>query len=487
MKEENPFMKQRLEKLRYLVDKGINPYPYEFDKKNEAKEILEKFSKLKKEESSSSKLSIAGRVMNLRIMGKSSFAHLQDQTGRIQIYAQQNNLKNNYDLFKKLDLGDIIGVNGTIFKTKTGEITVLVKKFEILCKNLSPLPEKWHGLKDIEARYRQRYLDIIVNPEVKDVFIKRGLIIKNIREFLEKKGYIEVDTPILQPIYGGTNARPFKTHLNDLKMTMYLRIANELYLKRLIVGGFEKIFEFSKDFRNEGIDSTHNPEFTLMETMCAYKDYHYNMDFTEEMVEYVAKKTLGTTKIKYKGQTIDVKRPWNKITVVQAIKKYGNLDVESMSDKDLKQCIEKNKFKFEGSFSRGKAYQILFEELAEHKIIQPTIVYDFPHETCVLAKPKREDPFFAERFEPYIFGWEIGNSYSEENRPEILRQEWEKQEKEHKKGDEESQRMDEDFIKALEVGLPPVSGLGIGVDRLVMILTGAESIKDVILFPMMKK
>ncbi len=267
---------------------------------------------------------------------------------------------------------------------------------------------------------------------------------------------------------------------------MYLRVANELYLKRLIVGGFEKVFEFSKDFRNEGIDSTHNPEFTLMETMCAYQDYTYNMDLAEEMIEYITKKTLGTTKIKYKGKTIDVKRPWKRITILEAIKKYGKIDVEKMSDKELKQFIDKNKLKLEGDFSRGKAYQLLFEELAEHEMIQPTIVYDFPHETCVLAKSKRGNPFFAERFEPYIFGWEIGNSYTEENRSDVLKREWDKEEKEHTKGDEDAQRMDEDFIKSLEVGLPPVSGLGIGVDRLVMILTGAESIKDVILFPMMK-
>src|SRR3989344_5991537 len=286
MEAENQLIAQRLEKLKALYEKGINPYPYKFEQKNHAIEILEKFKKLKKEERTQSKVSIAGRIMTFRPMGKAGFAHIQDDSGQIQIYVREDKIgKDNYEVFRKLDLGDIIGVNGKIFRTKMGEITVEAGKIELLCKALRPLPEKWHGLKDVEARYRQRYLDLIVNPEVKRTFVLRGLIIKNMREFLENKGFMEVDTPVLQPIYGGTNARPFKSILHELKMPVYLRISNEMYLKRLVVGGFNKIFEFSKDFRNEGIDSTHNPEFTLMETMWAYADYKDNMDLFEEMVE----------------------------------------------------------------------------------------------------------------------------------------------------------------------------------------------------------
>jgi len=485
MEAENQLIEQRLQKLKALYEKGINPYPYKFDKKNNAGEILEKFAKLKKEEHTQSKVSVAGRIMTFRPMGKAGFLHLQDETGKIQVYAREDKLGKNYEIFRKLDLGDIIGVHGLIFRTKMGEITIEAEKIELLCKSLRPLPEKWHGLKDIEARYRQRYLDLIVNPEVKKTFILRGLIIKHMREFLESRGFIEVDTPVLQPIYGGTNARPFKSVLHELKMPVYLRISNELYLKRLVVGGFEKIFEFSKDFRNEGIDSTHNPEFTLMETMWAYADYKDNMDLFEEMVEDIAKKVLGTTKIEYRGEKIDVKRPWKRMSVAESLIKIAGIDVEKMPDKELKKLLDEKKIEHE-HFSRGTAYQLLFEELVEKKLVQPTIIYDFPHETCVLAKQKRENKFFAERFEPYIFGWELGNSYTEENNPAILKSEWEKQEMKHAKGDEEAQRMDRDFIKALEHGLPPVSGLGVGVDRLVMIFTGSESIKDVILFPFMR-
>lgn len=485
MEAENQLIEQRLQKLKALYEKGINPYPYKFEQKHHAAEILEKFKKLKKEEHTQSKVAIAGRIMTFRPMGKAGFLHLQDDSGKIQVYAREDKLGKDYEIVRKLDLGDIIGVNGRVFRTKMGEITIEAGKIELLCKSLRPLPEKWHGLKDIEARYRQRYLDLIVNPEVKKTFVLRGLIIKHMREFLESKGFIEVDTPVLQPIYGGTNARPFKSVLHELKMPVYLRISNELYLKRLIVGGFEKIFEFSKDFRNEGIDSTHNPEFTLMETMWAYADYNDNMDLCEEMVEYIAKKVLGTTKIEYRGEKIDVKRPWKRMTMAESLQKIAGIDVEKMNDSNLKNFLDEKKIQHE-HFSRGTAIQLLFEELVGKKLIQPTIIYDYPHETCVLAKQKQSHKLYAERFEPFIFGWELGNSYTEENNPAILKREWEKQEQEHAKGDEESQRMDRDFIKALEIGLPPVSGLGVGVDRLVMIFTGSESIKDVILFPFMK-
>jgi lysyl-tRNA synthetase class 2 len=486
MEDENNIIKLRKEKLKWLISQGIDPYPHLYDKKDNALDIHKKFSKIKKGTKTNSKASVAGRILTSRVMGKASFFTIQDHSGKIQIFATKDTLKN-YDIVKKLDHGDIIGVKGIVFKTKAGELTIHASEFKLLCKSLRPLPSKWHGLKDVEIRYRKRYLDLIANPQIKEVFIKRTKIIDAIREFLNSKGFIEVETPILQPIYGGTNARPFKTYLNDLKMNVYLRISNELYLKRLIVGGFEKIFEFSKDFRNEGIDRTHNPEFLQMETMWAYADYKKNMDLTEEMIEYVAKKVLGTTKFNYQGQIIDVKRPWKRMSMIEAIKKFAKIDVNKLTDQALKQTLIRNNLELEGEFTRAKAITLLFEELVEHKLIQPTIIYDFPHETCVLAKQKKEDPFFAERFEPYINGWEIGNSYTEENRPEVLKKEWEKEEKKHKKGDQEAQRMDKDFIEALEIGMPPTSGLGIGIDRLVMLLTNQPSIRDVIFFPFMKQ
>ena len=487
MEDEGYLIKQRKEKLKNFQEIGLNPYSYKFDKNAYAKNILEDNRKLKNGERTKKRVKIAGRIISSRLMGRSLFGDLQDSTGKIQFYIKENLVgKDRYKLFKKFDVGDIIGVEGLIFKTNKGETSVEAKKFDLLTKSLRPLPAKWHGLKDKEIRYRQRYLDLIMNPKIKDAFAIRILIIHHIREFLVKKGYVEVETPVLQPIYGGTNARPFKTFLNDLKIHTYLRISNELYLKRLIVGGYEKIFEFSKDFRNEGIDKTHNPEFILMETMWAYADYKDNMDLTEEMIEYVAKNIFGTTKLNYQGKIIDVKRPWKRLGMVQAIKKYVKIDITNMNDGEIKSFIDNHKIKLEGEFSRGMAIQLIFEEFVESKLIQPTIIYDFPHETCVLAKQKRDNPFYGERFEPFINGWEFGNSYSEENRPEILKREWEKEEKKLIRGDEEAQRMDKDFIEALEYGMPPTSGLGIGVDRLAILFSDQESIRDIIMFPFMK-
>ena len=486
MDPEQELIKQRKDKLKWLESQGVSGYAYRFDVKHYAKDILDKYKKLKKEEKTKAKVSIAGRIMSLRMMGKASFGNVKDSSGEIQFYIRKDDVKNDYSVFKRVDIGDIIGIEGTVFRTKMGEISVHVKKFELLTKSLRPLPSSWYGLKNVETRYRQRYLDLIMNPEVQDIFAKRHQIISLIREYFVKNGYSEVETPILQPIYGGTNAKPFKAKLHALDMDVYMRIANELYLKRLIVGGYDKIFEFSQDFRNEGVDKTHNPEFLLMETMWAYADYNDNMDLTEELVEFVTKKVLGTTKFKYQGVSIDVKRPWKRITMLDALKKYAKLNVEKLSDEKLKGLLRKYKINLLGGFSRGVAYQSLFEELVEEKLIQPTFVYDFPHETCVLAKQKKEDPRFAERFEPYINGWEMANSYSEENRPDILRKEWEKEEKRLVKGDEEAQRMDKDFLNALEIGMPPTSGLGLGVDRLIMLLTDSASIRDVILFPFMR-
>jgi len=478
MGREEQITKERLRKIKELRSNGINPYPVKFDKKNDVKECRN--AKLK------TKVRTAGRVMTQRNLGKIAFAKLQDSTGNIQLILQQKETPDKErEFFKKyIDTGDIIGIEGDIIKSKTGEISILVKKLNLLTKSMKSLPEKWHGLKDKEERYRKRYLDLTMNPKIKEVFEKRAKVISSIREFLTKKGYIEVETPILQPIYGGTSARPFKSKLNALDMTVYMRISNEMYLKRLIGGGYEKIFEFSRDFRNEGIDSTHNPEFTLMETMCAYADYKQNMDLVEEMLEFVCKKVTGGTKIEYQGKKIDFKRPWKRISMVDSIKKYGKLNVKKMSDDELKKKLKELGIK-PPIFKRGIAMEELFGFLVEPKLIQPTIVYDYPFETCGLAKPKKDNPRFAERFEPYINGWELGNIYSELNNPEVLENYWREQEKMLSK-DAEVQRLDEDFLNMLKIGMPPTSGVGIGIDRLVMLLTNQPSIRDVILFPFMK-
>jgi lysyl-tRNA synthetase class 2 len=478
MGREEQIISERIRKLEELRKEGVNPYPNKYDKKQTCLECSE--SKIK------SKVKTAGRLMTKRDLGKIAFANLRDGSGEIQIVLQEGKTPDEMRDFLKryVDVGDFVGVEGEIFKTKTGQISILLKKIEMLSKSILPLPEKWHGLQDKEERYRKRYVDLVMNPEVREVFEKRAKVISAIREFLTKKDYTEVETPILQPIYGGTSAKPFESQLNALKMKVYLRISNEMYLKRLIGGGYEKIFEFSRDFRNEGIDATHNPEFTLMETMCAYADYKQNMDLVEEMLEFVAKKVLGTTKVKYQGKELDFKRPWKRIKMVDAIKSFAKLDVEKMSDGELKKKLEELKIEIP-VFKRGVAIENIFGALVEEKLIQPTIVYDFPVETCGLAKPKKENPFYAERFEPYINGWELGNIYSELNEPQILEKYWKEQESMLSK-DEEAQRMDEDFLNMLKIGMPPTSGVGIGVDRLVMLLTDSPSIRDVILFPFMK-
>ena len=470
--------KTRLKRLLAVKKAGVNPYPSKFDKQDLVVAI--------KESADGQQIKTAGRIMTLRLMGKLCFAHLQDFSGKAQIAVKADEVgAESFKFFtENFDLGDFIGCAGEVFTTHKGEKTLLVKKFELLSKALLPLPEKWHGLKDKEIRYRQRYLDLVVNPAVKETFDKRQKTIAVIREFLANKKYTEVETPILQPIYGGTNAKPFATQLNALKMDLYLRISNELYLKRLIVGGYEKIFEFSQDFRNEGIDATHNPEFLMMETMCAYADYQQNMDLLEELLEFVTKKVCGTAQIEYQGKKIDFSRPWQKMSMAESIKKYAGIDLEKMSNDELKKKIKELKIELP-KFSWGMAVAAIFEELCEDRLIQPTIIYDFPFETCGLAKPKANDPRFAERFEPFINGWELGNVYSELNDPQVLKKYWQEQEK-NLAQDAEAQRLDLDFLNALEVGMPPTSGIGIGVDRLVMLLTNSPSIRDVILFPFMR-
>jgi lysyl-tRNA synthetase class 2 len=476
----NDEYKTRLNKLKKIREQGIDPYPNKFDKK----ENLATAKKMK----SGSKVKVAGRIMTMRLMGKIAFCHLQDFSAKMQVVLKVGEInKNDFKIFtKNIDLGDIIGVEGEIFSTQKGEISVLVKKYQLLAKALRPLPEKWHGLKDKEIRYRQRYLDLIMNPEVRDVFIIRSKIIDAMRKFMLERGYFEVETPILQPIYGGASARPFVSELNALNMKVYLRIADELYLKRLLVGGFEKIFEFSIDFRNEGIDRAHNPEFLLFEAMTAYDDYQDGMKLIEELTEHVVKEIHGKTKINYQGQTIDFKTPWQRISVREAIKKYAKIDIEKANDQKLKKIVADHKLKIKGKFNRGSAILALIEEFCEKHFIQPTFLYDYPTETSTLAKSKTAAPQYVERFEQYINGFELGNNYSELNDPQLLAENWKKQEAILKKGDKEAQKMDKDFIKALEVGMPPACGLGIGIDRLTMLLTDSPSIRDVILFPFMR-
>lgn len=488
MSREEQIINERKRKLDELR-KIINPYPHKFDVKNFSDEIKEKYFHLKDNELSKNKAVIAGRVISIRDLGKLIFANVQDSRGKLQLVLQnQENTKNNLEFFKKyVDIGDFIGASGSVMKTKTGEISILVKNLEILSKSLLPLPEKWHGLKDEEEKYRKRYLDLIINTEVKKVFEKRSEILDAIRELMKKKEIIEVETPYLQTIYGGANARPFKTHLNALDIDLYLAISPELYLKRLIVGGYDKVFTISRNFRNEGIDRWHNPEFTMMEIYVAYNDYNDMMDLFEEIYEYVAKKVNKNTKVKFRGKTIDFKRPWKRITMIECIKKYAKIDINKMSDKEISEFVKKNKIESREDVW-GWNVQAIFENLCENKIEQPTFILDHPLETTPLCKTHRDDKLcrIIERFEPFCMGAELGNAYSELNDPELQRELLEKQQQMLKKGDEEANPLDEDFINAIEIGMPPTGGLGLGIDRMVMLLTGQESIKDVILFPFMR-
>ena len=481
--DENHLIKERKRKLEELKKLGIEPYAYRFDKKHNAVDILNNFNKFKDKS-----VSVAGRIMSMRGMGKATFMHIQDSSARIQLYFGEDGVgKDAYKIIKLLDIGDIIGCQGQVFKTKKGEISVNVKSFQLLTKSLIPLPEKWHGLKDQELRYRQRYVDLIMNPTVKEVFEKRARIKQAIREFMEGRGFVEVDTPILQPIYGGASARPFKSHLNALNMSVYMRISNELYLKRLIAGGYERIFEFSKDFRNEGVDKLHNPEFEQVETMWAYADYKDNMKFCEEFIEFVAKKVLGTTKIKLGENKIDLKAPWKKIQFIDVIKEKTKIDFNKMTGfEEAKKAAQAIGVDVSNCQSIGEVMVNVFEQCVQAKLIQPTIVYNYPKEAAILANIHKPDQRLVESFEPIINGWEIGLSYCEQNDPEVLKDFWKIAEAHFKEGDVEAQRMDHDFLRALEYGMPPTSGLGIGIDRLTIILTNSSSIRDVIFFPFMR-
>ncbi len=476
--------KRKLDELRKIV----NPYPHKFAVKDYSDEIKEKFKGLE-ENGSGGKVVVAGRVMTVRNLGRLIFATIQDGKGRLQLILQKGKTTNDdFSLFKKyVDMGDFIGVNGNVMKTNTGEVSVLVKKLEILSKSLLPLPEKWHGLKDEEERYRKRYLDLIMNPEVKQVFDKRTDILNAIREFMQKKEIVEVETPFLQTIYGGANARPFKTHLNALNVDLFLAISPELFLKRLIVGGYDKVYTISRNFRNEGIDRWHNPEFTMLEAYCSYYDYNDMMDLFENLYEYVAKKVNGSTKVEFRGKIVDFKRPWKKMTMLQAIKKWAKIDIDKMSDKGISSFVKKNKIDSKED-NWGWNVQAIFEHFCEEKIEQPTFIIDHPLETTPLCKTHRNEKLchLIERFEPFCMGAELGNAYSELNDPELQRELLEAQQKALKKGDVEANPLDEDFINAIEIGMPPTGGIGLGVDRMVMLLTGQSSIKDVILFPFMR-
>src|SRR3989338_6933563 len=477
--------KRKLDELRKI----INPYPYSFDVKHYSELIKDCYKHLKSDERTKEKAALAGRVLTIRDIGKIIFANVQDGQGKIQVILQKEETeKQSFELFKKfIDTGDFIGVHGTIMKPRTGEISVLVKKFELLSKALLPLPEKWHGLQDDEERYRKRYLDLIMNPDVKKVFDKRAAILEAIRELLKKKNFTEVETPYLQTLYGGAAAKPFKTHLNALDINLFLAVSPELYLKRLIVGGYDKVYTISRNFRNEGIDRWHNPEFTMMEIYESYKDYNDMMNLFEEIYEYAAKKVNGSNKVEFRGKTIDFKRPWKRMTMAAAVKKFAEIDIEKMSDKEISQFIKKNHIESKED-NWGWNVQAIFDHFCEDKIEQPTFIIDHPLVTTPLCKSHREDKLCRtiERFEPFCMGAELGNAYSELNDPEVQRRLLEEQQRMLKKGDEEANPLDEDFLEAMEIGMPPTGGLGLGIDRMIMLLTGQDSIKEVILFPFMK-
>jgi len=488
----------RRQSLQELIKLGINPYPAEtFSINATAKEIHENFPK---DNTLYQEVSIAGRLMSRRIMGSASFAEIQDGTERIQLYLTRDDicpgeLKAMYnDVFKKLlDIGDIIGVKGFVFYTKMGEITIHVKSMTVLCKSLHPLPivkEKdgviFDAFSDPEQRYRQRYVDLIVNPQVKETFIKRTKLTNTMRSFLNEKGYLEVETPILQPLYGGAAARPFKTHHNTLDMTLYMRIANELYLKKLIVGGFTGVYEFAKDFRNEGMDRFHNPEFTQMELYVAYKDYIWMMELVEEMVERIALELHGSTKVKVGDNEIDFKRPWQRYTMYEVIEKFSGTDISELDEKAMREFALKHKITIDDSMGRGKLIDEIFGSLCEPFLIQPVFITDYPVEMSPLAKKHRTKKGLVERFEAVCNGKEICNAFSELNDPIDQRSRFEAQLELGKRGDTEAMMLDEDFLKAIEYGMPPTAGLGIGIDRLTMIMTNSNSIQDVLFFPQMK-
>jgi len=488
MEEINELIEQRIRKLEELRQSGVEPFGGAFYAEDHASDLQSKFGDTSKEalESDPVSCSLAGRIVSMRDFGKAAFAHLQDYTGKIQVYFKKDKLGDKYLLIKKLDIGDIVGLRGKLFRTRTNELTVQAEDFFFLTKSLRPLPEKWHGLKDIETRYRQRYVDLIVNPEVKQTFIKKSIIIKAIRDFLESRGFIEVDTPMMQPIPGGATARPFKTHHNALGVDLYLRIAPELYLKRLLVGGYERVYELNRNFRNEGISTRHNPEFSMLEFYIAYRDYNFLMSFTEELITHVAERALGTLKLSYGDEVIDLSPPWPRIAMLDALAQQG-VPEEIYGDREKALAWAKaNNIPVEAGAAPGKILDEIFKEKVEPGLVQPTFIIDHPVDLSPLAKRKPDNPSLVERFELFIASREIANAFSELNDPMDQRQRFQAQVAAKAQGDEEAHWMDEDFVRALEYGMPPAAGEGIGIDRLVMLLTNSQSIRDVILFPQLK-
>ena len=487
MEDSSALMDQRREKLEEIRQLGVDPYAYKYSPTHTTQEIREQFAEVEDQPDETKSVRVAGRIMTKRDHGKSGFAHLQDGSGRLQIYVRQNAVgEEAYQVYRKLDVGDVIGVGGTVFRTRTGEITVLVNEVELLAKSLRPPPEKWHGLQNKETRYRQRYADLMMNPEVMQVFINRTRMIQAVREYLNQDSFIEVETPILQPIYGGATARPFTTHHNALDMPLYLRIANELYLKRLIVGGFDRVYEFSRDFRNEGIDHDHSPEFTMIELYQAYADYEDMMCLTENLFAHTAQTVLGTTQITYKGDSISLDPPWRRLTMIESLKEEAGIDVDELSDKELYSAILDAHIDIEDAAPRGKLIAELFEAHVEPNLVQPTFIYDYPIEVSPFAKKKRGSDSFVERFEFFIARMEMGNAFSELNDPIDQRERFIEGAKKGEDGDEDALMIDEDYLRALEYGMPPTGGLGFGIDRLAMLLTDQTSIRDVILFPQMR-
>ena len=474
----------RLEKLNQLIDEGRSPYEIvRYDRTHLSGEVLANFDALENQT-----VCIAGRMMSRRVMGKAGFAHIQDLNGRIQIYVRRDDVgEDAYKDFKAYDIGDVIGVKGFVFKTKSGEVTVHAQEITLLTKSLHPLPEKFHGLTDTDTRYRQRYLDLIMNDESRDTFIKRSKIISAIRAYLNGQGFLEVETPMLVSNAGGAAARPFETHFNALDEDFKLRISLELYLKRLIVGGLEKVYEIGRVFRNEGLDTRHNPEFTLMELYQAYTDYHGMMDLTENLYRHVAQTVLGTTKITFNGIEMDLGKPFARITMVDAVKQYANVDFDEIHTlEEAREAAKAHHIEFKPIHKKGDILNLFFEEYVESHLIQPTFVMDHPIEISPLTKKKPGNPDYVERFEFYMNGWEMANAYSELNDPIDQRARFKAQEELLASGDEEANRTDEDFLYALELGMPPTGGIGFGIDRMCMLLTDSPAIRDVLLFPTMK-
>lgn len=491
--EYNSLVQRRHEELRELIEKGINPFEYSYDINNYSMVIKNNYEKYEGKD-----VKVAGRIMAIRRMGKATFATIQDNEGRIQIYLKKDEIGESYDIFRLLDIGDIIGAEGYVFKTKTGEISIHCRSFKLLAKSIRPIPIAkevidengnkviYDQFADKELRYRQRYVDLIVNPDVKKVFLTRSKIITEIRKYLDSNGLVEVETPILQPLYGGASARPFVTHHNALDVDLYLRIADELYLKRLVVGGFDGVYEISKDFRNEGMDKTHNPEFTMLELYVAYKDYVWMMKFVENMVAELCKNVFGSTEFEIEGQIINFTPPWKRISMVDELKAVTGIDVLITPREELIKAVKSKGVDLEGGESKGKLIDLLFEVTIQHTLIQPTFVMDYPVELSPLAKKHRSREGLVERFEGFVLGREICNAFSELNDPIDQKQRFADQAKMREEGDDEAHQIDEDFIRALEYGMPPTAGLGVGIDRLVMLLTNQSSIRDVLLFPQMR-